>query len=885
MPEQQPKSNRYPTVGDDQQEAGAADGMTLVAPPPEIWREFLWIRDQIRGSRHVLVMGHAVSALAVLLAREGVRVTALDSDDLDLTEASRAVETEGGNIDEPHVVAHLDAAAVTEALAAAAYDGAIITSGYCTNLQHLMKALPSALTCNARVILVVPFGVQAVGDTDMVFPRTVIDNLAGCSVEHFEVSGGLIRAVLTCNAGSSQEAPVPAALLELTEAGAAEEMGRLLKRISTLEGELEDTRVNFAEAESQVRELKESTSFQLGLALALALRSPLLLLKLPVTWLRILTGRHQRGAAPTGNSARTGLTEWQKEALRNRARQAMGGGAEAVIRAVDESQPGTEPSVLAFSYLVAAQACGAAGRHDIEFLVASRGLELNRSVGMLRGFLHAALRCREMQAASATLRELHEAADLGNNIARSFLHNFKQTSSYKIAVLEAIPPRPEQWAPVEGGRFAYVLHNSLPYSSGGYATRSHGVAVALKQLGYPVVCLTRPGFPLDMKPDLAPVDVAAVDIVDDVPYQRVNEPRRLNIPEFEYVLASAARMEEELRRLNPSYVQAASNYVTALPALIAARRLGVPFFYEVRGLWEITRMSRDQDFADSISFDVQRHLEGTVAREADHVFTLTEPMREELIERGVEPGRITLLPNSVNADRFQPLSRDQKLADELGIPERVPVIGYVGTFVVYEGLEHLAEACVQLHRKGHDFRLLLVGNENASGQERGPITEEILRIAREGGIESKLILAGRIPHEQVEAYYSLIDICPFPRKPWPVCEMVSPMKPLEALAMKKAVVVSSVRALTEMIADDVTGVVFEKGNVASLALAIEGLMLDPDKRVRLGEAGREWVVRERAWTQIADKIEVVIGQFDESRLASANDMPQPSPMGRDGQPA
>jgi len=295
-------------------------------------------------------------------------------------------------------------------------------------------------------------------------------------------------------------------------------------------------------------------------------------------------------------------------------------------------------------------------------------------------------------------------------------------------------------------------------------------------------------------------------------------------------------------------------------------------------------MSRDQKFAESISFDVQRHIEATVASEADHVFTLTEPMREELIARGVEPSKITLLPNSVDSDRFNARERDESLAAELGIPPDVPVIGYVGTFVVYEGLEDLAAACVELHVRGQDFRLLLVGNENASGTERGPITEEIIRVAREGGIESKIIMPGRIPHEQVEAYYSLIDICPFPRKPWPVCEMVSPMKPLEAMAMKKAVVVSSVRALTEMVQHDMTGVVFAKGSILSLAEAIAGLIADADKRRRLGEAARKWVAGERSWGHIAERIEEVIAQFDALAVDSDAQVPDDGPSPQAGAP-
>src|SRR5690606_34905197 len=121
----------------------------------------------------------------------------------------------------------------------------------------------------------------------------------------------------------------------------------------------------------------------------------------------------------------------------------------------------------------------------------------------------------------------------------------------------------------------------------------HGVATGLVQRGHNVVCVTRPGFPLDMKRELAPVDVPLVGEIDGVPYQRVSEPSRHGLAEYKYVLAAADRLEAEFRRLDPAFVLAASNYVTGLPSLIAARRLGIPFIYEVRGLWEITRMSRD----------------------------------------------------------------------------------------------------------------------------------------------------------------------------------------------------------------------------------------------------------------------------------------------------
>jgi glycosyltransferase involved in cell wall biosynthesis len=220
--------------------------------------------------------------------------------------------------------------------------------------------------------------------------------------------------------------------------------------------------------------------------------------------------------------------------------------------------------------------------------------------------------------------------------------------------------------------------------------------------------------------------------------------------------------------------------------------------------------------------------------------------------------RIDLLPNSCDPDRFEPRARDDELAARLGIEPGVPVIGYIGTFVDYEGLEDLAAACALLKTRGLKFRLMLVGNENASGQERGPITAQIIEAATAAGMLDWLLLPGRVPHDEVESYYSLIDIAPFPRKPWPVCEMVSPMKPLEALAMEKAVLVSNVRALAEMIRDGDTGLQFQKGDVNSLADALQRLLGDPALRRRLGVAGREWVVTDRTWNAVGRKLSKVL---------------------------
>ena len=842
------------TSGDDTSAAPA--GQDLTAADPGLWQTLLWVRDQAASSRNALIIGEGAALAGVLLARQGAGVTALDVQGQEIQAAIDREVGQSGRVQ----LAPLDASHQFEAMRDGRHDTAIVIRRHMGGLRPLMQMLAAAPAIE-RVIVELAFGHQAYGEAGLSFPRQLVEQMVGFALHSADVAGGQMRVVF------DREVAAPAgldaeSLLELTEQGADDALRKLRRRVVELESECDHARANCARFESEAAELRGSTSFRIGYLLVNAVRSPRSVLQWPRQLRALLSDRRSRPTATVVQAEGGGMSEWRKEALRAQVAEVMDQGTDAVIAAVARFMPDAPIPSLAFAQLIAAQECGRKGRHDIEFELARSALEMNHSIGMVRGFLHVALRARQMEAASQALRELHEAAGNGNRIANEFLRRFQQTSSYKIAVLESIPPRPQQWHREESGRLVYVLHNSLPYSSGGYATRSHGVAEGLIAGGRDVVCLTRPGFPLDVKPNMAPIDMPIVDRIGVVPYQRVVEPRRVNIPEYQYVLASMDSLEAEMRRLRPAFVQAASNYVTALPALVAARRLGVPFFYEVRGLWEITRLSRDEEFGQSISFDVQRHIESTVAREADHVFTLTEPMREELIARGVEPSRITLLPNSVDASRFHARLPDAELAEKLGIPQGVPVIGYIGTFVGYEGLEDLASACVQLHRRGVDFRLLIVGNENASGQERGPITEEILRIAREGGIASKVIMPGRVPHDEVEAYYSLLDVCPFPRKPWPVCEMVSPMKPLEALAMKKAVVVSSVRALTEMIQHDLTGVVFEKGNVASLAAAIEDLLVNPEKRTRLGEAGRDWVVNERSWMQVGEGIEIVLARMD-----------------------
>ncbi|WP_374408329.1 glycosyltransferase family 4 protein [Pelagerythrobacter sp.] len=424
--------------------------------------------------------------------------------------------------------------------------------------------------------------------------------------------------------------------------------------------------------------------------------------------------------------------------------------------------------------------------------------------------------------------------------------------------------RPLALQPVPG-RILYVLHKSLPEANDGYAMRSHGIAQGLLAQGADVVCATRPGFPSDLaagKPSGYQLDHA--EIVDGVHYHRMTSPMRGDAPaaayeymtygSLAYLEGATARLAQLMRQHRPACVVAASNFATALPACLAAHELGLPFVYEVRGFWDLTRAARDPSYPLTITGRQERFLEAATARAAAHVITLTAPMRDELVARGVAPERITLAPNACDPERFSPASRDANLTQRFNLPSDIPIIGYVGSFNQYEGLSDLVHACGTLQKEGFDFRLLLVGSEPADEAGQFPVTQEIQLAAAKERLGDRLVMPGRVSHDEVSNWYSLIDIAPFPRRALPLTELVSPLKPLEALAMAKAVIVSSTGGILGMVRDGETGLVFKKDSVEALTDTLRMMLLDQAMRRRLGAAGRAWIVEQRSWRHAADEI-------------------------------
>ncbi len=387
----------------------------------------------------------------------------------------------------------------------------------------------------------------------------------------------------------------------------------------------------------------------------------------------------------------------------------------------------------------------------------------------------------------------------------------------------------------------YVASSSRPYHTTGYTTRTHHLLESLTRQGWKVHCVTRPGYPYD-RPDARSLELAALNVIDGVPYERLPGKHRRQVSYEQYLLGAAEQLEQAARRLRPALIHAASNYEAALPALIAARRLGLPFCYEVRGLWEFTAASKKAGWEQTQRFELDRRLESLTAANADRVFTLTNALATELVNRGVDAGLIDLLPNAVNLSFFKRRDPDKALASQLGLRADTFVCGYIGSVVKYEGLDDLVSAMPALIRKVPDCKLLIVGD--------GDVLIELKELASRLGVSNYVEFTGKVPHAEIARYFSLLTTIALPRKPYTVCKLVSPLKPFEAMAMGVPLVVSDVDALGEIFEHGETALLHAAGDSDSLAECLIQLAESSTLCQHLVKNAFAQVSRESQWHQV-----------------------------------
>ncbi|WP_027331191.1 glycosyltransferase family protein [Marinimicrobium agarilyticum] len=360
------------------------------------------------------------------------------------------------------------------------------------------------------------------------------------------------------------------------------------------------------------------------------------------------------------------------------------------------------------------------------------------------------------------------------------------------------------------GRIAYVVSHGQSYASNGYAIRTQGIAKALNDHGLETLCFVRQGRPWDLgvtsgtNPEM---------LIDGVRYIHTRWPNNKRPKtEAERLEVTADKLEQLFRIYRPEKVLVASNYAVGLPAWIAAQRLNLPFYNEVRGFWELSRDAREPGYAKTPQFKAEAERDVFVAQQAERVFTLNEPMKHELAQRGVEQARIELAPNGIECIPETKIP-DANLQKSLGIEPNDKVVAYIGSQTEYEGLDLLFDACEYLVNTGQSIKLLFVGDKQPLNHpKKQSVTSDKV---------PWLIQAGRVQHEHMADYYALANVIAIPRKNLPVCQLVPPIKVVEALSYKKPLVLSDIAPLQPYSEAFSAATSFEADSASSLSDAIQ----------------------------------------------------------------
>lgn len=400
----------------------------------------------------------------------------------------------------------------------------------------------------------------------------------------------------------------------------------------------------------------------------------------------------------------------------------------------------------------------------------------------------------------------------------------------------------------------HVLNTSMPYLSNGYSTRSNYILEAQKECGIIPIALTRPGFPNDFKnKSLNFSGEYFKENYKGIDYYRTLPNLFMRLTTFsEYIEKYANVIVEVARKEKISTIQGTSNYVNGYAALMAARKIGVPFVYEVRGFWELTSVSKNEKFKGSEEFRLAQEIETFICQNADKVVVISEGLKNELIRRGIDKKKITIIPNGVNLEKFKVKEINKKFKN-LYKKDEVFIIGYIGSVVKYEGLDRIIKSLKYLKSQGvRDIRFIIAGD--------GSYKEELELLSVQFDLKNEVKFLGKISHDEVSDLYSIFDLCIFPRIDSEVTRMVTPLKPLEAMAQEKIVLASNLNAMREIVKEGINGLIFS--NDEELSNMIREIKESKKNYESLSKNSRRWVSENRNW-KIISKQYLEVYKFDD----------------------
>lgn len=236
-------------------------------------------------------------------------------------------------------------------------------------------------------------------------------------------------------------------------------------------------------------------------------------------------------------------------------------------------------------------------------------------------------------------------------------------------------------------------------------------------------------------------------------------------------------------------------------------------------------------------------------RRADRVITIGEAMAEEIVARGIPAEKVGVVPNAVDVGRFSPRQKSADLLAKYGLVGRFTV-GYISNLGAREGIDDLIRAVGILRSKGTDVACLIAGD--------GPERLRLDGLVADLGLQDRIVLTGHIPNEQIEDHYALIDLFIVPRIDDRASRLVTPLKPLEAMAMGLPVIASDLPALKELVSPGERGMVFPPSEPAAMAAVVQSLVDDGGERERLARGGNAWVNEHRTVESNARRYEALL---------------------------
>ena len=406
-------------------------------------------------------------------------------------------------------------------------------------------------------------------------------------------------------------------------------------------------------------------------------------------------------------------------------------------------------------------------------------------------------------------------------------------------------------------RILHILDHSLPLHSG-YTFRTRAILKAQQALGLEVAGVTGARHARQ-----ADASEGGWEEHDGLRFFRGGNTAggKPVLSEIREVRAFTRAILRAAGQFRPDVLHAHSPVLTALAARSAAKRLGLPLVYEIRAFWEDAAVGNGPGTEGSLRYRATKALETWAVKKADAVAVICEGLRGDLIARGVPADKIMVSPNGVDLGLFgDPPPPDEVLRAKLGL-EGAEVVGFIGSFYDYEGIDDLIAAMPALVAARPDAHLLLVGG--------GPRAGALKAQAEASPVAGRIHFVGRVPHSEVERYYSLIDLLCYPRKKMRLTDLVTPLKPLEAMAQRRLVAASDIGGHRELIRDGETGTLFAPDDPAAIAAALSGLFADRGQWESRREAGRCFVEEERGWASNAKHYLPVYQRVARKSTASA----------------